>query len=236
MKQNDESSKEQLAIEVLALVERFHTPATHDHEHARLARAAFAQLAVPMALEGLALLSFAHQLRAGTAPLRDADRAATPRSGPRVRPAPPVGAFPRPSTEPRPPRRARRGSAEPRTVPPHSGPSEEATRWMKLRSSSATTAPQRPERRRSPARVDYASRPATRRRARRRAGPDRAESLATLRPRRWRSRTTTARARRPPPEGARYARGPGSWQSRGPRSRRRHGRASSTSPTRSTRR
>jgi hypothetical protein len=60
---HDESRKEQLATEVLALVERFHTPATHDHGR-RDAPRPFARVAVPVALEGLALLSFAHQLRA----------------------------------------------------------------------------------------------------------------------------------------------------------------------------
>jgi hypothetical protein len=60
---HDEISKEQLATEVLALVERFHTPAAHDHGR-RDALRPFARLAVPAALEGLALLSFAHELRA----------------------------------------------------------------------------------------------------------------------------------------------------------------------------
>jgi len=63
MSKHDESTKEQLATEVLALVERFHTPATHD-DGRRDAPRPFARLAVPVALEALALLSFAHQLRA----------------------------------------------------------------------------------------------------------------------------------------------------------------------------
>jgi hypothetical protein len=63
LKHNDESRKEQLATEVLALVEHFHTPAPHDHGRRDTPRP-LARLAVPVALEGLALLSFAHQLRA----------------------------------------------------------------------------------------------------------------------------------------------------------------------------
>jgi hypothetical protein len=58
-----ESRKEQLATELLALVDQFHTPATHDHGR-RDARRPFTRLAVPAALDGIALLSFAHQLRA----------------------------------------------------------------------------------------------------------------------------------------------------------------------------
>ena len=60
---HDERSKEQLATEVLALVERFHTSDKNDDERPD-AKRMFARLAVPVALEGLALLSFAHQLRA----------------------------------------------------------------------------------------------------------------------------------------------------------------------------
>ena len=59
---HDESKKEQLASEVLTLVERFHTPARHDHRRRDAPRPSV-RLAVPVALEGLALLSFAHQLR-----------------------------------------------------------------------------------------------------------------------------------------------------------------------------
>ena len=58
-KHDDESRKEQLATEVLTLVKRFHTPARHDG-----ARHPFMHLAVPLALEALALRSFAQQLRA----------------------------------------------------------------------------------------------------------------------------------------------------------------------------
>jgi hypothetical protein len=60
---HDENSKEQLAAEVLALVERFHAPRPHAHKR-RATRSPFARLAVPVALEGIALLSLAHQLRA----------------------------------------------------------------------------------------------------------------------------------------------------------------------------
>ena len=63
MNKHDESRKEQLATELLTLVERFHTPATHDHRR-RDAPHPSLRLAIPVALEGLALLSFAHQLRA----------------------------------------------------------------------------------------------------------------------------------------------------------------------------
>jgi hypothetical protein len=60
---HDKSREEQLAGEVLALVERFHRPAAHDGEHhggpRRLGR-----LALPVALEALALASFAHLVRA----------------------------------------------------------------------------------------------------------------------------------------------------------------------------
>lgn len=64
MKSNpDKSKEERLASDVLALVDRFHEPASHKdawhHSSRRLAR-----MAVPVALEGLALLTFAHQLRA----------------------------------------------------------------------------------------------------------------------------------------------------------------------------
>jgi len=61
-KHDDESRKEQLASEVLELVERFHTPAPPEHKR-REALRPFARLAVPVALEGLALLAFAHELR-----------------------------------------------------------------------------------------------------------------------------------------------------------------------------
>jgi hypothetical protein len=60
---HEQSREEQLATEVLALVDRFHRPAEpahRDHHRTRLA----ARMAVPAALEALALLSFAHQLRA----------------------------------------------------------------------------------------------------------------------------------------------------------------------------
>ena len=60
---HDESRKEQLATEVLEVVERFHTPASHDRGR-RAAPRPLVRLAVPVALEGLALLSFARQLRA----------------------------------------------------------------------------------------------------------------------------------------------------------------------------
>jgi hypothetical protein len=60
---HDESRKEQLATEVLTVVERFHTPATHDNEQ-RDTRRPLMKLAVPVVLEALAVLSFAHQLRA----------------------------------------------------------------------------------------------------------------------------------------------------------------------------
>ena len=61
---HDEIRKEQLATEVLALVDRFHTPATDDHRRHDATRP-FARLAVPVALEGLALLSFAQVLPPG---------------------------------------------------------------------------------------------------------------------------------------------------------------------------
>ena len=93
MNRHDESRKEQLATEVLALVEHFHTPTTHEHGW-RDAPRPLARLAVPVALEGLALLSFAYQLRARRRRSRDAGCAASPRSGSRVRPAPPLGALP----------------------------------------------------------------------------------------------------------------------------------------------
>jgi hypothetical protein len=60
---HDKSREEQLAGDVLALVERFHKPAPHEHEHARAPRR-FGRLALPVVLEALALASFAHHVRA----------------------------------------------------------------------------------------------------------------------------------------------------------------------------
>jgi hypothetical protein len=60
---HDKSREEQLAGEVLALVERFHRPAPDDHEHGGKSRWV-GRLALPVALEALALASFAHTVRA----------------------------------------------------------------------------------------------------------------------------------------------------------------------------
>ena len=56
---HDKSREEQLAGEVLALVERFHRPAPHDDEHGGKSRR-LGRVALPVALEALALASFAH--------------------------------------------------------------------------------------------------------------------------------------------------------------------------------
>jgi hypothetical protein len=60
---HDKSREEQLAGEVLALVERFHRPAQHEDEHAGESRR-LGRLALPVALEALALASFAHLVHA----------------------------------------------------------------------------------------------------------------------------------------------------------------------------
>jgi hypothetical protein len=60
---HDKSREEQLAGEVLALVERFHRPAPQDHERGGESRR-LGRLAIPVALEALALASFAHLVRA----------------------------------------------------------------------------------------------------------------------------------------------------------------------------
>jgi hypothetical protein len=56
---HEKSRQEQLATEVLELVERFHAPSTNESPGPRRMR-----LAVPVAFEALALLTFAQQLRA----------------------------------------------------------------------------------------------------------------------------------------------------------------------------
>lgn len=68
---HERSREEQLASEVRTLVERFHKPS--DDRHAEPRRVA--RLAVPAALEALALLSFAHHLRSRR---RRSDRRHTP--------------------------------------------------------------------------------------------------------------------------------------------------------------
>ena len=60
---HDESREEQLAGEALALVERFHRPAPREDEHGGESRR-LGRLALPVALEALALASFAHLVRA----------------------------------------------------------------------------------------------------------------------------------------------------------------------------
>jgi hypothetical protein len=70
---HDKSKEEQRASEVLSLVERFHTPASHDHEHRRESRTV-GRMAVPTALQAVALVAFAHQLRAHKRPETTATR------------------------------------------------------------------------------------------------------------------------------------------------------------------
>jgi hypothetical protein len=57
---HEKSREEQLATEVLELVERFHAPSSHRHDEPRRTM----RLAVPAAFEALALLTLAQQLRA----------------------------------------------------------------------------------------------------------------------------------------------------------------------------
>jgi hypothetical protein len=60
MSKHEQSREEQLATEVLELVERFHEP----HRHERETRRRHLGMVVPVAFEALALLTLAQQLRA----------------------------------------------------------------------------------------------------------------------------------------------------------------------------
>jgi hypothetical protein len=58
-RKHDKSREEQLASEVLEIVERFHEPSNNRHAEPRRVM----RLAVPAAFEALALVSLAHQVR-----------------------------------------------------------------------------------------------------------------------------------------------------------------------------